>query len=188
MSTFGMVVEGAYDEAALTEIIRTCVEGEIEVIGRPCFGSIISKFRGFLEEFRYANQGSPVDKALVIMDANGKDADQLIERAQERITNRKYPFPVKIVVIIRELESWLLADETAISSVTVEYSGRTAPRVNEPPEEIVAPKERLTGLLSGAGVYYTAEVARRIAAAVDIERLSYRCPGFTRFREAVTDC
>lgn len=188
MPTFGLVVEGGSDEAALTELIRKCVAADTEVEARLCSGSIMNKFPSMLEEFRRVKQGTYVDKALVIRDANGKDPGEIILRMEGRISNRHYPFPVKFVAIVRELETWLLADHEAMSKVAVDYSGRTVPRVNESLEEILTPKERLKHLLAQAKVPYTAEVARKIAAATDIERLRYRCPGFGKFQEAVLDC
>lgn len=184
MRAFGLVVEGQYDEVVLTELIRKCVADPIEVAGRVCGGSIMNKYLGFLEAFRHIKQGTHVDKALVIRDANGGDPEKLVSRMRDKIANRDYPFPVKCVVIVRELETWLLADDRAISQV----AGRTVPPVNESPEAIPAPKERLMRLLAQACVPYTSEVARSIAANVDIERLRYRCPCFERFDEAVRDC
>ncbi len=190
MPTFGLVVEGTYDEAVLKELVRKSVAGDIEVLARPCGpkGSLMNTFPGLLEEFRRAKQGEHVDKAIVIRDANGKDPGELIQEMQGKISNRNYLFPVRLVVIFRELETWLLADDEAISKVTSEYSGRTVPRVNESLEDILTPKERLRSLLAKAGVPYTDEVARKIALATDIEKIRYRCPGFMKFQEAVLDC
>lgn len=184
MRTFGLVVEGQYDEAVLTELVKKCIADPVEVATRVCSGSIMNKFSGFLEAFRRVKQGTHVDKALVIRDANGGDPGELVSRMRDKIANRDYPFPVKCVVIVRELETWLLADDRAISQV----AGRTVPPVNGSPEDIPAPKERLTRLLAQARVPYTSEVARSIAAAVDIDRLRYRCSRFGRFEEAVRDC
>jgi hypothetical protein len=186
MPTFGLVVEGEYDEAALTELIRKCSVGYTEIVARLCGGSIMNKFPGLLEGFRYAKQGTHVDKALVIRDANGKDPNDLLLRMQGKISSRWYPFPVRCVVIVRELETWLLADDGAISHVTQEYAGRAVSLVNESLEDIHEPKERLKTLL--VGVAYTREVARKIAVALDIKRLRYRCPAFEKFQEAVLDC
>jgi len=43
-------------------------------------------------------------------------------------------------------------------------------------------------ILTTARVGYTDEKTGQIAAAADLERIAYRCPGFIRFREAVLDC
>ena len=186
MPTFGLIVEGNYDASVLTELIQRCSVDNIDVVSRPCSpkGDLMRKFRGFLEEFRWVKQGAPVDKALVIRDADAKYPQALIRAMDDRIADRIYPFPVKFVVIVRELETWLLADSEALAKVTA----RTAPEHNEPLEGIVDSKARLKRFLLDAKMPYTGEVARKIAAATNMERFAYRCPSFRTFREAVHDC
>jgi Domain of unknown function (DUF4276) len=117
MPTFGLIVEGEYDAAALTEFLRRCAEGNIEVLPRQCAqkGSLMKKFPAYLQELRWANRGQAVDKALVIRDADGKNLQELIARMETSIVSRSYLFPVKFVVIVQELETWLLADHEALS-------------------------------------------------------------------------
>ena len=186
MPTFGLIVEGEYDAAALTELIRRCAEGNIEVIPRQCAqkGSLMKKFPAYLQELRWANRGQAVDKALVIRDADGKNLQELIARMETSIVSRSYPFPVKFVVIVQELETWLLADHEALSMVTQ----KRISEINSPLESLVDPKRRLQSMLSEAGIAYTAEVARKIAAATILERIEYRCSSFHTFRQAVHDC
>ena len=191
MATYGIVVEGPYDEAALEEMIKKCLSNEIEIITRPCGGKnqLMKRFRGFLESFRHEKQGSPVDKALVICDADNRDPDELIEMMKSEINDRTYPFEVKFIIIVQELETWLLADEEAISRVTQTRSGRIVSRVNENLESITQPKEKLEEILFNANIPYTPEVARQIAKESDISnKVEYRCPRFREFRQAVVDC
>lgn len=185
MLTYGLVVEGYYDEAALKELIQKCAPSGVKVIGRPCGpkGNLMNKFRGFLEEFRHIKHGSNVDKALVIRDAHNKDSAELKKRMQGTISNRTYPFPVKLLVVVQELEVGLLADESAISAVT----GKRAPIVKNP-ENLSDPKEKLKKILSEARISYTPEVAQQIAASANVETIESRCPSFKKFREAVLDC
>ena len=186
MTTYGIVVEGGYDAVTLAEIIKKCLLSEIEIIARPCGNksSLMRKFPGFLEEFRYANQGTHVNKALVIRDADCKDPDELLEKMGSKITSRNYPFEVKFIIIVQELETWLLADEDAVSRVT----GKTISRVNEDLQSIIQPKEKLKKILSDGRVAYTAEVAREIAKESDLLKIEYCCPGFKKFRQDVIDC
>jgi Domain of unknown function (DUF4276) len=183
MPTFGLILEGVYDEAALTEWIRKCVEGNVDVIPRLCAqkGSLMKKFPGHLAGFRWDKQGGPVDKALVIRDADGKDPHALLTTMRARIAERLPIFPVEFVVIIQELETWLLADHQAIAQVT----GMRTTDIHGVLEEMRDPKQRLQKILSDAGIAYTAEVARRIAAASDLEKLCYRCPSFRTFQQAI---
>jgi hypothetical protein len=188
MLTFGLVVEGDYDEAVLTEFIRKCVGYDIEIVSRVCNlkGSLMKRFPGFLEEFRYVKQGMPVDRALVVRDADMREPQGLLREMESKIAHRTYEFaPVRFVAIVRELEAWLLADSEAIATVTREYSGRVVPMVNESIEDLVDPKARLQKMLSEAKVAYTREVVRKIAAAANLESIAYRCPSFRSFVHTV---
>lgn len=185
MLTFGLVVEGNDDKTALTELIQKCARTGVDVVSRTCGGKaqLMKKFLGHLEEFRHTKKGSNLNKALIIRDADNKGPGELINRMQSKISNRHYPFPVKLLVIVQELEAWLLADETAVSLVT----GKTTPAIPNP-EGLSDPKQRLRNVLSKAKISYTAEIARKIAARAKIEILESRCPSFREFREAVIDC
>jgi len=185
MLTVGLVVEGIYDEAALKELIQKCAPSGTQVISRPC-GSrekLMRMFPGILEDFRHAKNGSHVDKAIVIRDADNKNAAELIKRMEAKVFNRNYPFHKNLLVAVQQLEAWLLADESAISAVT----GKKITRVQNP-ENLRDPKERLNRLLSEAKSSYTPEVARKIAASAKLETIEFRCPSFKKFREAVVDC
>ena len=182
MLTVGLVVEGVYDEAAITELVLKSVPSEAGAICRRCGNAIqlMRKFPGFLQEFRFAKDGSPVDKALVIRDADHKNPRELITGMDGRIGNRNFPFPVNLLVIVEELEAWLLADEEAISLVT-----RIRQQPVRDPERLYDPKQTLRRLLSQAGVEYTSEIARQLAAAARPNILQTRCPSFGEFQEAV---
>lgn len=193
MSTYGIVIEGSYDSAAIAEIIKKCLSSEIEIIHRPCGSKshLMKKFPGFLKEFCYVKEGAHVNKAFVIRDADTKDPDKLdklVDEMKSKIVGRTYPFEIKFILIVQELETWLLADEEAISRVTQFRSGRTVSRINETLESIVHPKEKLKNILSNAKVPYTAEVAREIAKESELSKIENRCPKFREFRQAVIDC
>lgn len=186
MPTYGIVVEGNYDAAALPEIIKKCLQDDLEIISRVCGdkNKLMNKFPSYLEPFRYEKGGSPIDKALVICDADNKNPDELLEKMKSKIAGRDFPFELKFIIIVQELETWLLADEAAISKVTQ----RTVSRVNEDLESINHPKEKLFDILSEAGATYTSEVAKKIAIGSDIFKIEYRCPKFKEFKQAVIDC
>lgn len=182
MLSLGLIVEGSYDEAALSEFVRQCAPSESNVICRQCGNAIqlMRKFPAFLEDFRHVNHGLPVDKAIVIRDADHKDPNELIAKMESKIAGRNYPFPRKLLVIVEELEAWLLADEQALVSVT----GEQQRRINTP-EAVYDPKATLKTIR--AGLAYTSEVARKIAAASRVDVVAGRCPSFNKFQEAVTN-
>jgi len=179
---FGIVVEGVYDEQVISALVEKIFSKECRCLCRLTGGksNLMKKFPGFLEEFRF----NAVDKALVVRDADRKLVDQLRDRMEEKVLGRNYPFALKFCVIKEEMETWLLADEKAISRV----AGKDIPRVSEDLENIEKPKEKLMQILSRAKVNYTPEVARKIAEAVKPHTIEYRCPGFKAFRMSVLDC
>jgi hypothetical protein len=190
VTTYGIVIEGKYDEVALKEIILKCLPNRVRIVPRICGDKdqLIANFPGHLESFRYEKHGSNVDKAFVIRDADGKNPDELERKMRSKISNRTFPFNVQFVIIVQELEAWLLADEEAISKVTVSRSGKSVPRVNESLESVAQPKEMLGKILIQARVPYTDAVAREIAKESNLDKIEYRCPGFKKFRQAVIDC
>lgn len=182
MPRFGIVVEGQYDEIVLKELIPKCLGTACEIESRAwsTSGGVARKFCNSLNEFKYIG----IEKAFVVRDSDGKDPLSLIADMRARVGNRQYPFPVNLIVIVQELEAWLLADERAIAAVT----SRPVHRQADPIESIASPKERLKRILSPT-LIYTREVARTIASAiVDTDRLADRCPAFRSFRQHVSDC
>lgn len=182
MLTFGLVVEGIYDEAALKELIQKCVSEELNIISRSCGNApqLMKRFPGFLEEFKHAKEGSNVDRAIVIRDADRKDPRELIARMQDKISGHTYIFPVRPLVVVQELEAWLLADEQAMSAVT----GRKQAPIHRP-EEIPDPKGKLKSILSDANIGYTPEIARKIAERADVATIESRCAWFKQFRQSL---
>lgn len=179
----GIVVEGDYDAKAIPELITRCLGSEIKIITRLCGGkgNLMKKFPGFLEEFRRLKQGAPIDQAFVICDADKNEPDELLTVVRDKYANREYPFPVEPVIIVRELETWLLSDSAALSHVT----GRRIAEINDSLEAIPDPKERLERILRRHKIAYTAEIARQIAAATNADTLAYRCPSFRNFRQVL---
>lgn len=184
MLKIGIVAEGLpnSDVQIISELVKKILTVDHLFIPRPggSRSNVIKKYRGWLEDFRNRN----VDKALIIIDQDLSCVKALMDKLKEKISDRQYRFPVKFHVIEREIETWLLADEKALSKV----AGKDVPAVNETLENILQPKEKLIERLFRVGVNCTAETKRRIAAESDIERIAYRCPGFRRFRQLVLDC
>ncbi len=177
-------MEGIYDESALRELILKCSGESIEVISRICGSKELTKFPAFLESFKYEKGGSYVDKAIVIRDAHGKNPEELKNRMEDKISGRNYPFEVKFIIIVQELEAWLLADEDAISKIIKE----PVTRIKEDLESINDPKEKLKEILSRAKIAYTYPVARNIARESNLDKIQNRCPAFRKFFQAVKDC
>jgi uncharacterized protein DUF4276 len=176
MFRIGVVVEGVYDEAVLRILIGKC-RNDARAIIRECRGPIFGKFRGILDDFQSRFK---IDKALIVSDANGEQPSTLLTRIRRGLTGRRYGFPVEPLVIVQELEAWLLADEEALQNVV-----GTKRMLVRSPEDLKDPKRQLLRLLSQRDHIYTPALAGRIADAIRIPILSKRCPSFVKFRNAI---
>lgn len=175
------------------ELIRKICSADVEIISRPTGGvsRLMNTFPKLLGVFEHIRQGRPVDKALVIRDAGGRNLASVERLMGERIQGRTYSFPrgTQLVAVRRTMETWLLADEDAVSFVALPRGGRRVARIQEPLEEsIVDPKDRFIRWLSQARLPYDPQVCRDIARQIRIEVLRDRCPSFRSFERKVLDC
>jgi len=126
ISVLGIIVEGPYDE----KIIRAFISrmGSEDPVIRPVGGKtkLRKRLPGWLEYFRYAN----TDKVLIIRDQ--ECIKTVVEALQNLLTGRDYPFQKIFCVIKVTIETWLLADEQAISNVV----GQPIPPVQGTLEDI----------------------------------------------------
>lgn len=184
MRKLGIIAEGLpnSDVLIISELINKIISEEISLCLRPGKdrGNVIKKYRGWLEDFRIKQ----IDKAIVMVDQDLTCIKELVTKLAEKIEGRNYIFQVKFHIIEREIETWLLSDEEAISKVI----GKNIPRVKGDLENIIDPKTKIKELLSKAKRVYTPETLRKIAQESDIERIASRCPGFRRFQQSIIDC
>src|SRR5690348_5168150 len=118
---FGLVVEGTSDAAAYPELIRL-IRPDIEVQQiRPCFGKsrLKGSFNRFLREF-HKNPAWRIEAAFVIEDSDCQPSQKIENRLKVIFqTSRLRPrFPVKFFAPKCDLETWLVADENALSRVS----------------------------------------------------------------------
>lgn len=189
--TYGLIVEGPYDQAMYGALIPRICGGKV-VFTRPCGGveRLMKLFHALLRDFEHAVQGGPVDKALVIRDSSGKDPIALEAEMAATIQGMQYVFPrgIKLCIVRRTMETWLLADAQAITDVARARGGRQVQDVQGTLEDIGDPKKKLRSVLSDAGIEYTDVVCAEIAALLRIDHVEYRCPSFRTFRRDVIDC
>ena len=176
MFRIGVVVEGACDVAALPILIKKC-RNDVSVIPRECRGPVFSKFPFILDELERLRT---IDKALVICDADGEQPSALLTKMRRGLAKHRYRFPVEPLVIVQELEAWLLADEEALQNVV------GIRKLVRRPEDFRDPKRELVRLLSQRNHVYNHALAGRIAEAIRIPILSKRCPSFVKFQNAIT--
>ncbi len=191
--SYGLVVEGEYDAEILLEFVRKIMGAEVVVRVRACGGR--SKFRklpGYLQELQHCLSGRSVDKVLVVQDCDRRPMQEVEGRLNQQVPAWASSFPrgVQVHGVRQAIESWLMADANAINAVRREEGapGRDVGEIREQIEEIEDPKTRFRQMLSEAGLPYTPAVCRKVAAAVDLDRLRRQCPSFESFEQKVIDC
>lgn len=143
------------------------------------------EFPALLKTFEYAHEGGPVDMAIVIRDTDMKDPNLVLQKMHEQLGGRRYSFPIELCIVIRKLDTWLLADERAISAVAKSRGGKVVARINEDLEMMIDPKTRLQRTLTAAGLPYNPRVLEEIAQQADLKTLQYRLNSFRQFEAAL---
>jgi len=173
MKKVGLVVEDKYPEA-IKEISKKL--GVKPIIRRQRGRISEKKASAFAEELLRS-----CEKVIILGDADcneegeRKRLQRIYEHLPEGLRRR-----VHICIIVHELESWLLADENAISRVL----GKNVKPV-ENPERIHDAKEYLEELLEEAGKKYLTKLKREIAKHVNVEKLKGKCASFADFERVV---
>ena len=183
MSAIGLVAEGEYDIAVLKVLIVNILGHQVQIAHRfgPGQGGVVRWFPSLLSDISEETQ---INKAIVVVDLGRRSqlsSGQLKSQMQARIPPQ-FSFQVHAVVVVRELEAWLLADELALSQMT----RQTVPTFSNP-ESIPNPKTELTKILAQTNpeIPYTAGIARSIAEKIRLDILWNRCNSFREFKAAV---
>jgi hypothetical protein len=148
------------------------------------------RFVGFLREFKY-HTDHRVSKALIIRDSGGKDPRDAEAALKERLDRSGFEpqFPVHFHATRCMIETWLLADEHAVSMVARARGRiRSIKAVKKPLEEIMDPKPLFLRMLSEADLPADNKVYEEIASAADLDRISELSPRFVEFRKHVHAC
>ncbi len=163
--SYGVIVEGEYDSAVYVEIIPRLASHPVHVIAFQCEGrpNLMRKFPGLLEALKYEWGGGPVDMAIVIADADGRDPSDVELQMRSKVAGREYPFEVHFYAVQQAVEAWLLADADALSRVVVNRRGKRLERTHDRLEDLLDPKSMMRGLLSDNRVAYTSAVGAEIA-------------------------
>lgn len=190
-NSYGIIVEGDYDSAVYDAIIRKLTSPEIHIKPIVCRGrtNLMKEFPALLRALEHEVEGNPVDMAIVIRDADGKDPDDIEAQMRAKILGRQYPFhlDVRFHAVRNAVDAWLLADANAINAASQRRRGKRVTRSLDSPEDLLTPKEGFRKLLTDHKVTCTPELCREIAQETDLQLLSEKCPRFRVFTELV-DC
>ena len=120
------------------------------------------------------------DALILVIDEDGQQERRTgIENAQKHAS---FQLPRAMGIAIRTFDTWMLADEVALSKVL-----NTNVQRQKDPETIKNPKKHCKKILSDTGPDFgLSEFYRRLVAIIDLEKLSDRCQnGFAPFRNRV---
>ena len=134
MVTVDMLVEGWLDEAVARKIISFAGHQPGTVYGKHGLGYLKNKLSGFNE---LAAHGNPILALVDFMDTGLECPPQLVQCWLPRCCSK-----LLLRAVVREIESWLLADREGISG----FLRIPLRLVSERPEELPDPKQTLLQL------------------------------------------
>lgn len=186
MPSYGLIVEGIYDVPVYETLTHRLDSPDARFFTLECggVGNLMKRFPGLLKSLEFIDGGNPVDRALVIRDCGNRLAADVEAEMRAKIAGIHYRFPrgVDVCAVRQETETWMLADERAISTVA---NGRAAGAVNGNLEDMINPKERLLRILSRVRLDYLPSTLGSIASCADVEVMRYRLPAFKSFEQKV---
>ena len=151
----------------------------------PMRGNKVEKLAGWVLAFysRYA-------RFVVLKDLESYEESVIRERFQEALRRVEAELgsagpDVRLVIVRRAVESWLLADPDAIEAVIGCKLGSRIRRSLERPEQIDKPKGLLAHLARRCGRIYNPGLSARIAASLDLNLARKRAPSLDDFLKAI---
>jgi len=181
------LVEGATDEIVARRIVEHCDHEFGVCYGKHGVGYILQRLGGFAAAATY---GPPLLVMIDLMDSGVACARGLVPAL---LPNR--PVPCMLRGVVRELESWLLADRDAIAR----FLGISVARIPADPEAIPNPKQSFVnlarncrkrarkeaivpadGVSASTGPDYLGAIAELVRDYWDVERASAMAPSLAR--------
>ncbi len=188
-----LLVEGVIDETAARKIVLACGHQPGQVFGKQGWQYIRDKLAGFNVRVRY---GNPLLVMIDFMDTGlscPPEIRQWLPDASPRLLLR---------TVVREIESWLLADRQSIA----EYLRISPSKIPSHPEQLPNPKQTLVNLarhsrrrriktdivpppgMSGSvGPGYTSRIQEFIQNYWDVHRAASAAPSLQRCLSRLQD-
>lgn len=188
----GIIVEGLDDIGVYRVLIKRIDPQVTWVHARECGGRrrLKNKFVAILKVFAGNPEAFRIEKVLVIRDSDCNAPDPLEGELRGILDASGFRpgFDVFFHATKCSVESWLLADEAAINSVSRQRGGRAGLAPSEIDLEATRDADELyVKTLSQVGLQNTAEVMKEIAEQANLETIARRCRRFGDFRRKVTD-
>ncbi len=187
----GIVVEGQNDLVAYRRLIRRIRNDITECQLRQCGGKSQLKhgFVNFLREF-HRNPAWQIDVAFVIRDSDCSSPHPIEEQLQAILDTSGFTpeFPVEFFAIPCMLESWLLGDLGAFSTVAAQRGhgeGMVPPTIQIANSNSSGDKDVFMQLLSHFMLPATPAVYGEVAALANLTLIGNRCTYFREFMRRI---
>ena len=175
----GVIVEGGSDEKVIREIAHKL--GVRVEVRRSKRGATIQSPR---KTKSYVDLFSDCEKVVILKDSHCSDPHAKEENLRGRLQREGLLVDgdLHICMVVHAIESWLLADEEAIS----DYLGSKVKELRNPeneckPEEVLEERFKRTGRVYLKGGEAPGELARRLK----LEKVVTRCPSFKKFKTLI---
>jgi len=187
----GIVVEGQKDLVAYVRLIRRIRNDMTQWQLRQCGGKSRLKhgFVNFLREF-HRNPAWQIDVAFVIRDSDCSPPQPIEDQLQHILEASGFTpgFPVEFFAVPCMLESWLLSDLGAFSTVAAQRGhgeGMAPPTIQIANSNSSGDKDIFMRLLSHFMVPATPAVYGEVAALANLTLIGNRCTYFREFMRRV---
>ena len=182
MKLVGIIAEDESDVDVVRELAQKLARRRFGIkrfLGHGC-GRIHAKCLAWAQQLQRQN----CSLLMLVCDLDRQHLGQLRTSLQSALGS--CPIPRHVIVIpVREIEAWLLADHEAI---TAALRLRKPMRRLSNTEAIANPKERLRDIIlersNGRVTYLNTVHNKKIARQVQIKNL-YRCSSFTPFKDFI---
>ena len=192
----GFALEGNSDYPVIQHFARRVVQEHFPDIVAEADSVLRPRKRGhgFISElptFARQLQDEGADIMVAVVDTDNTqigERRQLLREAKERCVNLGVPLCIADGLAVRQLEAWLLADESAIFQV---FDGNRASVTFPNPEHEPDPKTTLNHIVrtltEGREVTFV-PFADELATAIRLALLRQRCPQFDEFARNLINC
>ncbi len=171
----GLVVEGPDDE----EVIKKIFEKLHRLQPRVRIARGNGNLRRKIEAYQKLLLGRNCNKIIVLKDLDSANLSELQNEINPKLLRN-----AKFCVAVQSIESWILADNQALTEVI----GHTI-RPIYTPEDIGDPKDEIRRIFRQHGKQY---IPKRdlpeLASKIRLSVVRKRCPSFKRFEESIRDC
>ncbi len=171
----GFVVEGPSDKKVIYEVCRTLSIETKKKFVRPMDGNRLKRAKKHSVEML----SSGCKKVVILKDLHQYESSEINQKFNET----RFPEGAKLCIVVKAIESWILADERAIG----DYIGSNVKEIHNP-ESIPEPDKYLNKIFKKGkereykkGGQDSAEIAKRL----DLEAVERKCPSFREFRQVV---